>query len=575
MDSSSSHELTLVEGGRLIATATTAGAAFGTPPRSPPQIRSDQTILLTMKRAWAHRPGRLRGGTDVLMELAEGQREQTINLGIAASLADDYGELELIFEEAEDSVEPWVPILGLIVEVEPRPGFQEIVDAILRDLEATHLGLARDVLARTSRKGGALPWEPRLLQPQEDLSRIGELRTRLRKALARIGDQPSLSLVSRIRVARWRAGDKLDSRTICEAGRRRRTGPIQTEGMGTFPRMRLSKPELSSDIEEHRHIRDGIERMAAWSEGLAEFCRKAAAALLVEQTRWGSQVFESRYLPRIRSYEILVDRARRSAAGLRQLLSSHTFLQEAGPPRTRFGPTPIFLGRDSYRLAYDCLCEARQRFGTKVDVKNALSIRTKRFSVLYEYWCFMTVVETLRGALGMPEVHGGYVLVDDIYHPELVPGQSFVFSLPGQAKVTAVYEPEFPPAGESRAAPFVAAWVSAPLRPDVIVEIRSGKRPSVMLALDAKSTRTFSREAFRSISDYRGLVHDVATGHQPIRQLFLLHADIECPPLVNVTGYLSGQAMNPQSSILGAVPCLPGAIGHLRTVIERFLSLWL
>ena len=121
----------------------------------------------------------------------------------------------------------------------------------------------------------------------------------------------------------------------------------------------------------------------------------------------------------------------------------------------------------------------------------------------------------------------------------------------------------------------MAAFVSAPLRPDVVIEVGSEDGPPALLALDAKSTRRFHREVLFQVSDYRGLVHDPRTGHQPIRQLFLLHADLGARPVSNLPGYLEGRLPPRDSSVLGAVPCLPGETRHLERVIDRFLEVWL
>jgi hypothetical protein len=336
----------------------------------------------------------------------------------------------------------------------------------------------------------------------------------------------------------------------------------------------VSRTELTSDIAEHRHLREGIGRLARWSEGLGTFCRRSAGLLAAEEERWGAQVYEERYLPRIRQLEEFAGRAGRLAAELRRTIDLHPFLRAAGPPRSPFGPTPIFLGRDAYREAYRLLREAR-RFGVQVDAEGTFRTRFKRFSTLYEYWCFIRVVRALRDRLGPPEARDAFTLIDDVYRPDLAPGQSFRFRLPGKISVTATYEPEFPPVAARSGATYAAALVTAPLRPDVVVEVRREGGLPAMLALDAKSTRAFRREALWEVRDYRGLIHDPRTGHQPVRQLFLLHADAAARPLVNLTGYLEGGVSGEGASVLGAVPCVPGDLRSLEKVLDRFLDLWI
>jgi hypothetical protein len=95
-----------------------------------------------------------------------------------------------------------------------------------------------------------------------------------------------------------------------------------------------------------------------------------------------------------------------------------------------------------------------------------------------------------------------------------------------------------------------------------------------MLALDAKSGPRFRRaqERLHESADYLWLIHDPHTGHQPLRQLFLIHRDADALPICNVPGYLEGKAVPAEARILGALPAWPGGTDLLARAIARFLE---
>jgi hypothetical protein len=200
--------------------------------------------------------------------------------------------------------------------------------------------------------------------------------------------------------------------------------------------------------------------------------------------------------------------------------------------------------------------------------------------VLYEYWCFLKVVEQLRSRFGGFRAHQAFRLIDEVYRPELAPGQSFCFRT-RNATVTVWYEPEFHPAGWRRSglSKFRAALVDAPLRPDIVIEAMVGNDAAsaaaepLWLVMDSKSVERFSNDHFHRISDYRSALHDPETGHQPARQLFLLHRDERTQVFCNLPGYLEGKAGDRNSMIIGAVSLMPGTEHSLELVIDRFLEI--
>jgi hypothetical protein len=301
-----------------------------------------------------------------------------------------------------------------------------------------------------------------------------------------------------------------------------------------------------------------------------------------ERRRWGraqedgTSVFERRYLPRIRALQVWDRDAREMSAAFASMLDGASFLRGAGSVRGPLVPTPLFLNRPGYQEAYAALRDAAE-LGDGLPLGEALRVRYRSLSTLYEYWCFVKTVELLRERedLGAPEPREAFTVIDGLYRPELEPGQAFRFPRRGGGFVTVTYEPEFPPVGYGRAgATFRAALGTGTLRPDITVAVEPTAAPPAMLVLDAKSVAHFREERFWDVSDYRSRICDPETGHQPVRQVFLLHRDAGRAPLVNVPGYLEGRTGSVASSILGAVTFLPDRMTALRRVLERFLGMY-
>ncbi|MBN1444101.1 MAG: hypothetical protein JXA90_15430, partial [Planctomycetes bacterium] len=330
---------------------------------------------------------------------------------------------------------------------------------------------------------------------------------------------------------------------------------------------------LTTDIEEHRHIRAAILRLAERSASLSRYCHRAILLLEEDEGRWSEDVLRQKTKPRIESLERILDQALDLQSRFRKLLSRVPFIAQASAPRTPLRPTPIFLGRPPYREVYRALLETLRYVGGRLD-SDALRVRFRNIATLYEYWLFVKVVGLLREMYGPPVGDRAFSLIDEVYRPELAPGQRFRFRLPHGDILTATYEPDFPPVTARSPERYRSALTSGTLRPDVTLELSLPGRAPVVLALDAKSGPRFhkAQDRLQQTAHYLWLVHDPQTGHQPIRQLFLVHRDLEVPALCNVTGYLEGRISPAEARILGAVPAQPGEVEALRNVILRFLE---
>jgi hypothetical protein len=503
-------------------------------------------------------------------------------------LVNEVGESRVAVEEdtgqgAEDEAAPFALVVEVRLDVTPRPEVARDFRVMLEDVMAIHEGLAQDVLNRAFLRRGLAGTTATRLHPEAVLAGLREQLARLQRALAQIARQPSVRLDRAARLAFYRGGDRLDAAAVAEVARDARTRIDPSGRVAALGKLRVRVPVLSEDLPEHRHAAEGLRRLARRADGLARHCERSADLVNREEARWGRaragrpSVFAQHYLPRVAVLEGLARQAQQLAAGFRELLDQYAFLREAPPPRTTLGPTPAFLGRPAYREVYRTLVQAQQPLGALVD-GDTIRIAYRNLATLYEYWCFLRTVAYLRQRLGAPQVRTAPGLVDEIYRPDLKPGQEFHFPAGERRTLVVTYEPEIRPwrLALQRGDRYGATLTRDPIRPDITLELRELSEPGVMLVLDAKSTDAFAFDTYRGMTDYARQVFDPRTWQQPVRQVFLLHRDRRAVPLINVPHHLQGQQTPAGVAILGAVPCVPEQVNRvppaLAAVIDRFLE---
>jgi hypothetical protein len=551
----------------------------------PLTLRAEEPFALTVRRAAGdHTRLRLRLGTETIAEVPAGAEGGSSAL--LPWLRDECGESRVVVERATEEMDDrYEPLFELNLAVEARPEVARDFRILVSEVGAIHQGLARDVIGRSTMTGHFRGDPVALLDPEAQLQTLGLIRQRFTDVLARIAGQPSVALESEARLQRYRGGDRCPAQALAGVVRDPHTCLDPHGRIAHVGKVLVRSVHPGVDVPEHRHIAEGLRRLALRADGLARHCQRAAELLRMEEDRWGSSdgtrpsVFAQRDLPRIRALEGHGSAARSQAEAIRDLLRQHRFLAKAGTPRTTFGPTPAFLGRPAYREAFRLLCESRRLLGLVVDA-DAVRFVCRSLATLHEYWCYLRTVAHLRERFGAPAAQATFTLVDDIYRPELAPGQEFRFDLGRDLTVSATYQPEFRPWSEARDCGdrYAAALTRNPLRPDILLTVTRGRLPPVLLVLDAKVTDFFTPLKLREQTDYARQVFDLQTGRQPIRQVFFLHRDRRTPVLTNVPGYLKGRHIDRSVMVLGAVRCVPEGPQHstpwLERVIDRFLEVY-
>jgi hypothetical protein len=512
--------------------------------------------------------------------IAVGEPGATLSVPGECWFFNEIGESE-IRVEVEDFQESnqFSPVLRIPVVIVPHPETQAHFEVMITDLTKIHAGLAHDVVSRGIIRRGAMTSDISELTPEHTLAELDTAFDRLKTVLRKISRQPSRILKNETVEAHYRSGDRVSMGALYAM--LLSPGTI-VDGNGQLRRLgktRVGRPVSSEDLAEHRHIAHRIRGMATTCEGLARHCGMMAAKLGEEVERWGNRgsdgvsVFEQRDMPRIDRLRNLQQRSHDLAERFLALVNSHTFLRNAGRPRTRFRPTPIFLGRPAYREAFTILYEARKLLGVMVDGESIQS-SYRSLASLYEYWCFMNVVSCLRRILGNPVSNDSFVLVDAIYRPELKPGQSFVFES-GRRRITVTYEPSIYEwrVARRRGDRYGATMVhpDRPLRPDILIEVDVPSRPTYAIVLDAKSTSNFSDRNFQHISDYARQIIHLFSATQPVRAVFLLHRDSRKNEHSNLPFDLRSRVDRWQFQEVGALACIPEQVGAVPELLERLL----
>ena len=543
------------------------------PRRSPknPRFPANRSIELTLRRGSGRSLLRVLLENEELMRLPPERNEWTLQLG--EKLRDQYGLADLVVEESRGrDGRGWSLLLSVTMTLEADPTFQRLHEALVAELEEVHEALTHDVVSATWHRPEG-PGSARTVRVASDQHQLDGVYERLESALQTISEQPTRALHLERRLGRWRPGDTVSAAAL---HRLAHDGDVRRDRSGRLvvPRkMLLDRPKLVTDIEEHRHIRAGLLRLGDRCLSLSHYCDRAICLLEEEEGRWSEDALRQKIHPKIDALASIREQAKELQSRFRLLVDRFPFIAEASSPRTSFGPTPLFLGRPAYRAIYRALLESRRQARRPYE-SDALRIRFRNLATLYEYWVFVKVVGLLREMHGAPAGDRDFALIDEFYRPELAPGQQFRFHLSQGDVLVATYEPDFPPVGWQTRERYRAAFVSAPLRPDVTLELHVAGRPPAILALDAKSGPRFRKvqERLQGASAYLWQIHDPQSGHQPVRQLFLVHRDLDVAPVTNVAGYLDGRCSPQDSRVLGAVPAQPGRTAHLENVILRFLE---
>ncbi len=352
--------------------------------------------------------------------LVDGKRELTFEVEVFPSKIDYREDYEQILAEVQD-----------------------LLTALAFDfLKATHTG-AQD------RHGPPTPLEWAL--------RLRSVVDELERGLRQVARQPIRSLrreVHTVRAERVRRPDAAVLRAARVGGGEGGWIPLEG-GLQVRSRLPTRRAEPTLDTPEHRWLADHLTRAH----------RKLARIVAVEVSR---EVRSARH-------GAAVNELRAMETRLEALLRIEPLRAATEPARVGFTSLQL-LGAPGYREATKALIALQ--LGLRLE-GNALELSLKDISTLYEYWCYLAVLDLVSQRTGKPidpkelvEVRATGLRV------LLKKGRSVAahFPMGGGRRIRVEYNPQY------RYEPFALLTQ----QPDIVLAVEAPGRPTVRVVLDAK-----------------------------------------------------------------------------------------
>jgi len=441
------------------------------------------------------------------------------------------------------------PHVAFTVEVFPsKLDYRRDYEAIRADVEEIAEGLAFEYLRATVRP--AHPVATRHPDAAAWATLLRHVLGEIERALDYVARHPRWSLsraTEPVRAERIRRSDTAVLRAVRKGGGH---GAFQTIRAGVAVRRRLParRAVYTLDAPEHR-----------WLAAQLRQVRARLARVIAEERRRRPGL---RHAQALRELDDMERRAARLAA-----LEPWRDL-EAGAPAP---PTLRLLTAPGYREAYQA-CLLLRRGLTLEGGPLALSL--KDLHLLYEYWCFLTLVRLaaeMTGA-GLPapqlltvERHG--------LRLQLRRGQAqtVAFPLAGGRRLAITYNPRFGGKG-----------YLVPQQPDLVLTLGGPGAPPIRYVLDAKYrldaspayVRRFGipgppADALNALHRYRDAILDRDRQGRTVVQAAALYPYREPEPGTYAAAR-HGQALEEVG--VGAIPLLPGATTHLEAWLRGVLT---
>ena len=274
-----------------------------------------------------------------------------------------------------------VPVLEFEVEVFPsKLDYRRDFDAMLAEISHIMTALALEYLRATYRFGA-----PRRAPSPTDvewLTLLDSVMEQLEQAIRQIQRRPARRLAREPRPTRLERCRRIDSglRRAILQGRGSgqwmvMAGPIEAVRERVLER----RPAETLDTPEHRWLR----------AQLAEIRNRLLRLATTEQERWR----RSRVDRRARA---AVEELRRMESRVAALLEAEPIAMARGEPPAGFSSLLLQQG-PGYREAYRAILTLR--LGLRLE-GGPLRLSLKEIDTLYEYWCYLAVLEILREELG-------------------------------------------------------------------------------------------------------------------------------------------------------------------------------
>jgi predicted component of viral defense system (DUF524 family) len=445
------------------------------------------------------------------------------------------------------------PELELDLEVFPsKLDYATDYEQLLSEVQRVLTGLALEYLRATFRSGlrvkapdsTELEWLVLLR------SIVGDLESALRFIAARpvrgLTREPRLVHASRIR--------RVDSAVRAAVRRGRGSGPwLQPEGHPLI-RSRLEERQArpTLDTPEHRWLAEQVRQ-----------CRRRIGQLLRIELRRSPSERQRRTVRELQALEARVAR----------LLDLEPLAAADGPPPSGFASLQL-IGAPGYREAYrQCMALA---LGLRIE-GGPFELSIKDLDELYEYWCYLAVLQIISEETGSRIDPTSLVKVQrNGLHVGLRQGRpvTVAFNQAAARRVEVTYNREF-----------AGADLLIAQRPDILITFHDGHWPAMHLVLDAKYRVDASPE-YVGKNDVPGPPQDALNVLHRYRDAIFDEQSLDARPLRSV---IEAVALFPSSTPLeqfqrarlwraidrigvGAIPLLPGNLEVLRAWLRKALA---
>lgn len=210
----------------------------------------------------------------------------------------------------------------------------------------------------------------------------------------------------------------------------------------------------------------------------------------------GKTWWESEDLPRIEELRNLLSLVATMGRELAELMQS-PFLPAAPPLRQVPPSTPLLRHHKAYSSAFKTISQHFQAFRVQVDDKH-LVMRARSLPVLYEWWCLLEVMRSLRSCLRYAQVEDfgpnspfrRLAEERDRFVLEFQPDQAIDFEDATGRLVRCRYVPSYRGLATARGSPYGFLAEHSERTPDIAIEIfprgEPGGPPELIVVLDAK-----------------------------------------------------------------------------------------
>jgi hypothetical protein len=424
---------------------------------------------------------------------------------------------------------------------------QDILRALAFEfLKATYTGAQPSEVQDTN-----LEWALMLRSVVDDLER----------GIRHIERYPMRSLRREVRHVRAERIRRPDGAVVRAARSGAGQGEWMLVGDGVLVRSRLPTrhAEPTLDTPEHRWLAEHLSR-----------ARRRIAQLVLEES-------SRRPLGRLPGNQ--QQKALEELRGIESRLDAllHTEPLEAASEPTKVGFTSLqLLGAPGYREASQALIALQ--LGLRLE-GNALELSLKDISTLYEYWCFLAVLDLIAQRTGQSiDPHQLIELQATGLHVLLKKGESRAakFPLGVDRTIHVEYNPQY------------RSYVLLPQQPDIVLAVEEPGRPTVRVVLDAKYRVDASSENVQQLgiigppTDALNVLHryrDAILTEEPAPDesrhvaRSVVYAAALYPATIDPEEFYSSKLARQLRTIgVGAVPFLPSNRGLLSEWLDYLLK---